>query len=307
MKILVGADPEFFISKNGEIVWPTPELFPGTKKEPHKVPGGAVQIDGAAIEINIEPSETADQFNENIESVMNEVFKILPADYKAERVTSHKFKYDMYNALPKEYKIIGCDPDYNVYTGKENRPYSENTLGTLRFVGGHIHIGWTENQNIKDYSHLDACKDVVKQMDCFIKPLQIFISLTDQREEYYGISGNYRPKSYGVEYRTPSNWWIWNKKDRKLIFNQVQKGMKLLVEEDKLVNRTEYSMYWPDVSASRYNYEFIYNTTLPRFLHKNKILSKEEIISFVYRYAELFSDSTKDYILNAITKIEKFD
>lgn len=305
MKVLVGADPEFFISKDGEMVWPTPELFPGTKKEPHKVDGGAVQIDGAAIEINIDPSETEDQFSNNIETVMNEVFKILPSGYKAEKTTSHKFKMSTYKEIPEEYKTIGCDPDYNAYTGKQNIPHTATSLGTYRFVGGHIHIGWTENQNVKDYTHLDACKDVVKQMDCFIKPLQIFTSTMDLRQSYYGEAGNYRPKPYGVEYRTPSNWWIWEKEDRKLIFNQVQKGMRLLIEEDRLINRYDYGIYWSDINSSMYNYEFIVNNTLPSFLYKNNILNKEEIIKFVNRYAEHLTPQYSEYVLRNIYRIEK--
>ena len=42
------------------------------------------------------------------------------------------------------------------------------------------------------------------------------------RRELYGKAGAFRPKPYGVEYRTPSNIWIRSRDMRRCIFDLVQ-------------------------------------------------------------------------------------
>lgn len=55
MSYLVGADPELFVSKAG-VILSAFGLVGGTKKVPQKVERGAVQVDGMALEFNIDPA-----------------------------------------------------------------------------------------------------------------------------------------------------------------------------------------------------------------------------------------------------------
>jgi len=54
-QILVGCDPEYFVKKNG-IFQSAHGLIMGDKKNPQKVRNGAVQVDGMAVEFNIDPA-----------------------------------------------------------------------------------------------------------------------------------------------------------------------------------------------------------------------------------------------------------
>ena len=54
-KILVGCDPEVFVKQNG-VFKSAFGLIKGDKKNPQKIRNGAVQVDGMALEFNIDPA-----------------------------------------------------------------------------------------------------------------------------------------------------------------------------------------------------------------------------------------------------------
>jgi len=78
MEILIGADPELFVSLGGKLV-SAHNLIPGTKMAPHPVNNGAVQVDGMALEININPASTSKEFCKNILSVLKQLKEMIPS------------------------------------------------------------------------------------------------------------------------------------------------------------------------------------------------------------------------------------
>ena len=113
---------------------------------------------------------------------------------------------------PDEAKILGCEPDYNAYTGDLNQPPNANTR--MRTCAGHIHIGWTEGKDPLEQIHFEDCRRITQALD---NSLYIFSHLWDtdtKRRQLYGRPGAFRPKPYGVEYRVLSNAWL---KDKTLI------------------------------------------------------------------------------------------
>jgi hypothetical protein len=118
--------------------------------------------------------------------------------------------------LPDEAKILGCDPDYNAYTGELN-PTPDGTR-TFRTAAGHVHVGWGADIPTDNPEHLEICRNFVKQLDTTVGMLMCIIDRDPQRRELYGKAGAFRPKSYGVEYRTPSNIWLKNVQFRRAIF-----------------------------------------------------------------------------------------
>src|SRR4051812_48593109 len=79
MKILLGADPELFMrNPNGNHFVSAHDKVPGTKYEPFKVPHGAIQVDGTALEFNIDPAASCDEFVRNIASVRNTLAGYVP-------------------------------------------------------------------------------------------------------------------------------------------------------------------------------------------------------------------------------------
>ena len=78
-KILVGADPELFMKNpNTNAFVSAHDRVPGTKYEPFKVPNGAIQVDGTALEFNIDPAHSVEEFVANIKSVKQTLESYVP-------------------------------------------------------------------------------------------------------------------------------------------------------------------------------------------------------------------------------------
>src|SRR5690606_19162733 len=140
---------------------------------------------------------------------------------------------------PPETKVLGCDPDFNAYSGKRN-PNPE-PVGTMRTGSGHLHIGWTDNADVTDESHLFDCKAVVKAMDSILIPVSKLWDKDNRREKMYGARGAFRPKPYGVEYRTMNNSWLnkpmiwsWLFDTSKAIVHGLERGNTFAGIEDSL-------------------------------------------------------------------------
>lgn len=231
-EIKIGADPEVFVKRGGKVV-PAWGIIPGDKAEPHPVNKGAIQVDGLATEFNIDPAATADEFSTNVGLVMEQLLERLKKDDPSSEFATESyatFSREEYEALPEKAREIGCVPDFNAYTERENRIGSASRT---RFVGGHVHFSWTKDQDPKSYEHINACIMLTKMFDLFIGIPTLFLDPYSPRRNYYGKAGNFRPKSYGVEYRTPSNFWIFKPTLRKWVFNRAMKAFTTLVEDNK--------------------------------------------------------------------------
>lgn len=253
-EFLIGADPEFFVKKNGQLI-SAYGLIPGTKSEPYKVNGGAVQVDGMALEININPANNFEDFNNNINSVLASLQDMIGPEYEFDFSPVAEFGQGFIDAQPPEAKELGCDPDYNAWTNNEN-PKPNGDLG-IRTASGHIHVGWTKDQVIEDPDHIEACQMVTKQLDTIVAPLCRVWDGDMRRATMYGKIGSYRPKSYGVEYRTPSNVWIRDIRTRKMIFDSVLNAVWRLLNGNKIYDgyyMPETESYWGRYDCYRHVY-----------------------------------------------------
>lgn len=232
-EFLIGADPELFVRKNGKLV-SAYGLIPGTKDKPFKVKGGAVQVDGMALEFNIDPASTFKQFNDNIESVLGELKTMVGNDYEFDFSPVAEFGQEYIDAQPAAAKELGCDPDYNAYNGAIN-PKPAGDLG-IRTASGHIHIGWTKDQDVADLDHIEACQMVVKQLDATVGMVARVWDTDNRRVQMYGDYGAYRPKPYGVEYRTPSNVWVGDIRARQMVFDLGLTAVTKLLSGTQLYN-----------------------------------------------------------------------
>jgi len=125
---------------------------------------------------------------------------------------------------PEESLELGCEPDFNAYTGRENpRPNAKNTFRT---ASGHVHIGWTEGADPLDPAHFADCIAVVKQLDWSLGLMSKLWDSDEKRRTMYGDLGAFRPKPYGVEYRTMSNAWLTDDNLISYVFDQVQLSME---------------------------------------------------------------------------------
>lgn len=233
MDITIGCDPELFVKKDDKFrsAW---GLIPGTKEDPYRVENGAVQVDGMALEFNIDPVRTADDFVKNIKSVMGQMKDMVPK-YDFAIVPSCRFNGNHFRAQPEEAKELGCTPDFNAYTMKEN-PKPDNKT-TMRTASGHIHIGFCEGADPNSDEHMIRCATLVKQLDCYLGLPSVLFDKDKARRKMYGAAGCFRPKPYGVEYRVLSNAWLLSEARMRFVFDQTVLAVNDLVEGHRAIDK----------------------------------------------------------------------
>ena len=204
-KILIGADPEFWVVKDGKPV-SAYGLVDGTKEKPQPLTHGAVQVDGMALEVNINPAETWREFRRNLVSVMSEVRQLIPEEYDFSFEPVALFGKDYIQSQPEEAKELGCQPDFCAYTGEAND--TPDAGKGFRTAAGHFHIGWCDGVDIELPAHVEACRTITRELDATLGVLTQLWDRDRTRQELYGNRGAFRPKPYGVEYRVPSCAWL---------------------------------------------------------------------------------------------------
>jgi hypothetical protein len=220
----LGADPELFVTdgKTGKIV-PVCGKLGGTKALPQWIPGLAdgymFQEDNVALEFNIPPQTSQAHFSAAIARAVQSV-QVLAAKAGLSvymfQGSSHRFRKDQLDNTPlietpdlkkiPQAHIIGCDPDWCAYGANidddpvKRKAFDIEALGTVRHVGGHLHFGYNK----------ELCPEHIfaRLVDAFVYLPHLHQDSQTTRRAFYGKAGLYRPKSYGVEYRSMSNFWV---------------------------------------------------------------------------------------------------
>lgn len=222
MRLLIGADPEVFVrTKIGPISGHVFEC--GTKEKPMAVNSGFVQVDGMALEFNVSPAATRNDFVKNTLSVAQDLERLVKAkmpeawlDFSPVAEFGEKY----ISEVPPEVSALGCNPDYNAWTqGINPAPNSELPFRT---ASGHIHIGFTKDQDIESPQHLADCYALVKELDYMIGLPSLLWDPDNRRRALYGKAGAFRPKSYGLEYRVASNVWVKSTKTIEFVYDRTK-------------------------------------------------------------------------------------
>lgn len=198
----LGSDPEIFLinRKTGQFK-SVIGLIGANKWNPAQIPGMAdgftLQEDNVALEFGIPPAASSEEFIKHIRAVLLAGLEKLPAT-RFSRLSATIFpESEMEN--PNAW-VFGCEPDFNAWTGATNeKPEAPHPF--LRSAGGHIHVE----------TNLDG-RTVIKAMDLCAAVPSVLMDSGAERRQLYGKAGAFRPKPYGVEYRTLSNFWIFKKR-----------------------------------------------------------------------------------------------
>lgn len=229
LDILVGADPECFVRKVGKKAFHSAHgLIPGDKKNPYKVHQGAVQVDGMALEFNIDPAKNEREFIENITGVMG-IMKGMVPGYELVPVPVANFTEAHMKKQPKEAKELGCEPDFNAWLDGAANPRPNGDVN-FRTGAGHVHIGWTKDVDVNDPGHREACIMAAKQLDYYLGLGSLLYDPDTKRRTLYGAAGAFRPKPYGVEYRVLSNAWLQSEALMAWVYRMTKKGINDLFE-----------------------------------------------------------------------------
>ena len=250
MNLLLGADPEVFMKKDGAFI-SAHGMVLGSKERPFPVKDGAVQVDGMALEFNIDAAGDEATFIYNIDSVMAQLKAMVP-DYEVVAVPVAHFGAEYIASQPDEAKELGCTPDFNAWTGDENVP--PNAELPYRTGAGHVHLGWTEGANPHCPIHYGSCCAIVKQLDFYLGLVSLVYDTDTERRAMYGKAGAFRPKAYGVEYRTLSNAWLASPVLTGWVFRATSRAVQATLAGENLTERfgnIEEIINTSDVAAAR--------------------------------------------------------
>lgn len=312
VKLTIGADPEFFLTRGYSPV-SAHNLVPGTKKAPVKVDGGAVQADGTAVEFNIDPASTGEEFKTNITKVLTHLRKTIPNDYQFNFSPYVHYPIAYFRTLPETATELGCEPDFDAYRNGERNPIPANAGLMARTASGHLHLGWTSGANVEDPDHLADCMAVVRRLDYYFSGVNGLWETTHDgsRRGYYGNYGAFRPKSYGVEYRTLGPTWLkypklwpWLFEYSKHAFESLMQGIgddDLPIKPPPAKNLSKNSEGLPDLrnaqslrntwdsyyaltggDSSRTNYIPTANSTIKKYIPKGAPLIPADAFSEVF-------------------------
>jgi hypothetical protein len=212
----IGSDMEVFAKKSSGEYMALCGLIGGSKETPRQLPhlplGFMVQEDNVALEFNIPPVTSASSFIEYMERMKNESSTII-TKLGFEMSNESSALFDKGQLVHPKALTFGCEPDYDAWLMCENpKPTTDDP--TLRTAGGHIHIGTDRNM-----------AEVIKNMDLFLGVPSILLDdskSSKERRKLYGKAGAMRPKFYGVEYRTLSNFWLFNNDLIRWVYYQTE-------------------------------------------------------------------------------------
>lgn len=264
-EITIGADPEYFVKKSGRYTVAEHTGIKGTKSNPSPLPhGGAVQIDGCALEFNIKPALTATEFDRNIEDTLSDIRSLVDPSFEFVFKPAVTFSKTEWEKASKVSKILGCDPDYDAYTQKAKTPPPGSEEAPFRTASGHLHVGFTEPVDPQDPAHIFDCAVITQFIDLKLGMYQKYWDGDQTRRRIYGDFGSFRPKPYGLEYRVLSNQWVTDRPLRRFIFQFLKNSIgKLLQGKDAFqypVNRSSVSDQWaslPQLAANASQYGVI--------------------------------------------------
>jgi hypothetical protein len=211
-----------FLTKNGKIQSAIGQLG-GTKKNPRSIGNLCyIQEDNILAEANIPPVTTFEEFKNYInyikdhlrhEKGYNLLFsssEVIPNELLRE---PKAMEFGCEKSLLVDYNEDGDEiPDLDFHKDLEIKSYSD-----IRVGGFHIHYGY-------DNPSPEVNRELIKLFDKNVTlALLKYDNDKNQRRLFYGKSGEYRNKPYGVEARSLGSGLLKSNATLKLVWDGIQK------------------------------------------------------------------------------------
>lgn len=248
----LGSDPEVLLQDSNGSPVSVIGMIRADKWNPMQIPdmekGFTLQEDNVSLEYGIPPASTADEYVDYIQRVMQKSLDYIP------NLSFSKLSCVIYPEEQMQHPlayVFGCEPDFDAWTGKVNKkPAPPHPL--MRSAGGHIHVETTK-----------PAVDVVRAMDLFLGVPSVLMDKGEMRKQIYGAAGAHRVKPYGVEYRTLSNFWIFEEKLIRWVWDQTERSINnkhidIMAEQDMIleaINNNNKQVAWALVN--QYNLEVV--------------------------------------------------
>jgi len=218
----MGGDPEYFVADGKGKILNADAFFPG-KEHPIIVKSrgnidSKMFFDGIQAEMAVAYSSCREYFADNIKWCWEAALAKLPSDHRLVLKPSARIRKEIIERADPEARRFGCAPDFNAYTLTTNTPEMDASRHPFRYAGGHLHFGLTDIQYrpSKDPYRIMATTEeghlrIIKFFDLLVTIPTLLLDNgpgARRRRSKYGKAGCFRPTPYGIEYRTPSCWWL---------------------------------------------------------------------------------------------------
>ena len=237
-----GSDPEFMLVKGGKY-YSAINIVKGDIANRIKIDGHEFYWDNVLAECAIKPGFTKEETISNFRNCF-QIYTEMVKPYKL--VAQASEIYPASELADEKARNAGCAPDNCAYDIKEKKPKKGILSGTdLRTCGGHVHMGCDGEALHSDYWQ---CIVTVRLLDLFVGVPSLFIDhdpTSARRRVLYGKAGRFRPKPYGMEYRSLGNFWLASPKLVDLVYD-LCKFTTDYVEEKKFneLYTFDEEMYW---------------------------------------------------------------
>lgn len=217
----IGSDVEFFLRDSFNKIINAADHIKHSKNSPYKKQKIKIYFDNVLAEFNIPPCNNGREFVAQITNGLYLLEKI-SCPYKLDFTAASIIDESI--AEKENAKENGCNDETNAYTLSFNTEI-ENFIKNSRFrtCGGHIHIG-------VDDDNKELLDPIIKPL--FVYMLDLFLGIPSilidkdmtqvNRRKAFGKAGAYRSKSYGVEYRVLSSWWVTKPEYVAVVYNIVE-------------------------------------------------------------------------------------
>lgn len=217
----LGGDPEFFVANKRGQVLNADRFFPG-KDNPMRVgeSEGKCRLffDGIQGEMAYGPAHCREVISGRIRAVLMMVHNLIKEN-KVILKPSSRIQRSVINQADPEARIFGCAPDFNAYTRSVNTCEMDASRHPFRYAGGHLHFGTSMRLEVMSKANPEKFMVEEEEMHLrLIKMMDLLITIptlpldnapgSKRRRDKYGKAGCFRPTPYGIEYRTPSCWWL---------------------------------------------------------------------------------------------------
>lgn len=219
---MISTDVEGFIrSPKGDYI-PAERVLGGSKGNAQAVGKGVVaHPDNVMAEFALAGPCKPENFQDRVQSAVRLLRKhIHPLDIMFSPCVEFSDDWLKKAKLAEE---IGCEPDWQGDCMRIS--ITTEQLGNYRGAGGHLHFD-LNSQISPDYA-ATVC-------DCTVGLAAVaYGEKQGRRRQFYGLPSLYRPKPYGLEYRTLSNWWVEN--SPKEFFSLIKRLAYALEKVNELV------------------------------------------------------------------------
>lgn len=255
--INLGCDPEFFFaSKDGKTVG-SEKIIPKEGLVCGDGYAGKCVIDGVQAELNPSPSFCRESLAYQISRCFFRLKSALSNGVKVVADPVVDITQEELDSLSEGSRVFGCAPSTNVYNegnDKTSKIAVDPKKYLKRSAGGHIHLGNFYSgymaANYKNAAFNSQYQIGLRQEKALKETPEITVRMLDyilgntavmidrnannaERRKNYGRCGEYRIKSYGLEYRTLSNFWLRSYPLFSMIFGLARFAIHLVEQSTK--------------------------------------------------------------------------